>query len=95
MNKLRALLYQKELDSRMAEMVATKRSQVRSNNRNEKIRTYNFNQDRITDHRLKGVHYHNLQGFLENGQDLHELIEQLQSQTKIASLMEIVNKSCK
>ena len=52
MRLLRSRLYQAELDRRQADLAATRRSQVRTMDRSEKIRTYNFQQDRVTDHRL-------------------------------------------
>ncbi|XP_050307121.1 peptide chain release factor 1-like, mitochondrial [Anthonomus grandis grandis] len=92
MARLRALLYEKEMDSQMAHITATRKSQVRTRNRNEKIRTYNYNQDRITDHRLQGVHYHNLKAFMESGDVLGELIDKLERQSRINRLLEIVEK---
>lgn len=77
LQKLRALLYQKQLEAQAASEEVTRKSQVRSNFRSEKIRTYNFNQDRITDHRLQGSNLHNLKGFLEGGSALDGLINKL------------------
>ncbi|KAL1494278.1 hypothetical protein ABEB36_009902 [Hypothenemus hampei] len=92
MTRLRALLYQRELDKQTAQIIATRKSQVKSSNRNEKIRTYNYNQDRITDHRLHGVHCHNLKRFMKEGQDLENLILQIDRQFKINYLNEMINK---
>ncbi len=73
---LRARLYELKIREQQAEQDATRRAQVGSAERSEKIRTYNFPQSRITDHRI-GYTTHNLAGVL-NG-DLEDLIEQLAS----------------
>jgi len=53
MRLLRSRLYQQELERRQADLVAARRSQVSDVDRSQKIRTYNFQQDRVTDHRVK------------------------------------------
>jgi peptide chain release factor 1 len=74
MGVLRARLYDLELQKLTTERTDARRAQVGTGDRSEKIRTYNFPQSRITDHR---IHYttHRLEGVL--GGDLDEIIDQL------------------
>ena len=72
MNMLRAKLFEIEEEKKLNEISDTRKSQVGSGNRSEKIRTYNFPQSRITDHRV-GLTFHKLEMML-NG-DLDEMIE--------------------
>jgi peptide chain release factor 1 len=74
MSVLRARLLEAEQDRQAAERGEERRSQVGTGERSEKIRTYNFPDDRVTDHRV-GVTVHNLPGLLEG--DLDRLIEPL------------------
>jgi len=71
---LRAKLYDMEQERLDAERAAARRSQIRSGDRSEKIRTYNFPQNRVTDHRI-GLTLHNLADTLDG--DLDELVEAL------------------
>jgi peptide chain release factor 1 len=68
MSILRARLYDVAIEARQAEEDAARRSQVGRGERSEKIRTYNFPQSRVTDHRI-GVSSHNLPGVLDGGLD--------------------------
>jgi peptide chain release factor 1 len=69
MSILRARLYEIALSERQAEEDADRRAQVGSAERSEKIRTYNFPQSRVTDHRI-GVSSHNLPAILDGDIDM-------------------------
>lgn len=75
MRELRARLYNLEYQKRMSEIAAKRKTMVSSGDRSAKIRTYNFPQGRVTDHRINLTLY-NLQDVL-NG-NINEIIEKLQ-----------------
>lgn len=72
---LRSRLYEIELTKRQDEVGAQRRTMVRSGDRSEKIRTYNYPQGRVTDHRI-GYTVHNLPAIM-NG-EIEDVIENLQ-----------------
>jgi peptide chain release factor 1 len=74
MKVLRARLYEVALEEQQKAIASDRKSQVGSGDRSEKIRTYNFNQSRITDHRI-GLTLHRLQEVLDG--DLEEVVQSL------------------
>jgi peptide chain release factor 1 len=74
MSVLRTRLLDLERQKQEASITSTRRSQVGTGERAEKIRTYNYPQDRISDHRID-VTVHNLPGFMDG--DIDRLIDQL------------------
>jgi peptide chain release factor 1 len=74
MSILRARLYEMELERQRQQVEATRRSQVGTGERSEKIRTYNYPQSRVTDHRINISNY-NLPAVMEG--DIDEFIEEL------------------
>lgn len=76
MSVLRSRLLQQKIDEENAKLASERRSLIGSGDRSEKIRTYNFPQDRITDHRI-GYSRSNIPAAM-NGQ-IDDLVEQLQS----------------
>ena len=77
MSILRARLYEMEMEKQQSELDANRRSQVGSGERSEKIRTYNYPQSRVTDHRIN-VSSYNLAGVMEG--DLDMFIDELSLQ---------------
>jgi len=71
---LRTRIYDMEMAKRKAEEAALRKSMVSTGDRSAKIRTYNYPQGRVTDHRI-GLTIYNLQGIMDG--DLNEIIEQL------------------
>jgi peptide chain release factor 1 len=82
---LRARLYEMEQRKQEEELVQARRSQVGSGERAEKIRTYNFPQDRVTDHRI-GLTLHGLERILDG--DLDPILEALASEEQAKRLDE-------
>jgi peptide chain release factor 1 len=74
MKMLRSKLYEAKLSEQTASTAATRKSMIKSGDRSDKIRTYNFPQNRITDHRI-GLTLYNLAGIVDG--DLDELIEKI------------------
>lgn len=87
MTVLRARLFDIEQRKQQDEITRERRSQVGGGERSEKIRTYNFPQNRITDHRI-GMTLHNLPATLEG--DLDELIDALATDERAKQLEEAV-----
>jgi peptide chain release factor 1 len=83
MSILRARLYEIEMERRQAEEEAARRAQVGTAERAEKIRTYNFPQSRVTDHRI-GISSHNLPAVLDGGIDV--FIDELSTRDEAARL---------
>lgn len=87
MKVLRARLYELELEKQQKEISTARKSMVRSGDRSEKIRTYNWPQNRVTDHRLEGEQKnYNLNEVIEG--NLLPIIQNLQ----IAKQTELLNK---
>ncbi len=93
-NKAKALgllsskIYDIEKQKQEMEKASERKSLVGTGDRSEKIRTYNFPQGRITDHRIKFTQ-HNIENFLDG--DLTEMIDSLKAQNNAEKLLEIEN----
>ena len=86
---LRAKLYDLELQKQHDEEAELRRSQIGTGDRSEKIRTYNFPQSRVTDHRI-GLTTHNIEGILDG--DLEEMISSLIAADQAAKLAKMENR---
>ena len=83
MKVLRSRLYEQELEKRDKELSDKRRQMVKSGDRSDKIRTYNFPQNRLTDHRI-GLTLYNLSDVMEG--DLDEIIDKLKTADRAEKL---------
>uniref|UniRef100_T1GQF8 Prokaryotic-type class I peptide chain release factors domain-containing protein n=1 Tax=Megaselia scalaris TaxID=36166 RepID=T1GQF8_MEGSC len=91
--KLKEKLFQQQYEAQVASTHATRKSQKGTSNRNEKIRTYNYVQDRITDHRLEnGGTVHNLKDFLAGGHGMVAMNRRLVDESRLRDLWEIIEE---
>jgi len=75
MEVLRAKLYEMQRSSAAGDLITERRQQIGTGDRSEKIRTYNFPEDRVTDHRINKK-WHNIEKILDGGLD--EIVEAFQ-----------------
>jgi len=86
MKVLRARLYEIEMEKQEKERAMTRKTQVGTGDRSEKIRTYNFPQNRVTDHRI-GLTLHKLDRVLDG--EIDEIIESLITHFQTEKLKEL------
>ncbi|NXT46563.1 RF1ML factor, partial [Pluvianellus socialis] len=92
MQMLSAKLYNAKLEEETKKRNSVRKIQVGTKGRSEKIRTYNFPQDRITDHRIsRSVHH--IERFMLGEEMLDEMIQTLREYADYESLMEIISES--
>ena len=84
MKRLKAMLVEAELEKRAAAQAADRKLQVGSGDRSQRIRTYNFPQGRITDHRVEGLTLYDLPNVLQG--DLDALVDRLASEHQADAL---------
>ena len=88
MRVLRSRLYEMEMRRQQEAIAKDRRSQVGTGERSEKIRTYNFKENRITDHRVPGLTIHRLAEVLNSG-DLAELLDNVTTYYQTEKLKEV------
>jgi len=84
MKRLKAMLVEAELEKRAAAQAADRKLQVGSGDRSQRIRTYNYPQGRITDHRVEGLTLYDLPNVMQG--DLDALLERLASEHQADAL---------
>jgi peptide chain release factor 1 len=90
MKVLRSRIYELETKKQIDEISSARKSMVRSGDRSEKIRTYNYPQNRVTDHRLEGdAKNYSLREIIDG--DLDEVIENLKMAERAEILMAGIN----
>ena len=89
MKRLKAMLVEAEIERREAAQAADRKLQVGSGDRSQRIRTYNFPQGRITDHRVEGLTLYDLPNVLEGALD--SLIDRLAREAQADALARLTD----
>ena len=91
MKRLKAMLVEADIARREAAQAQDRKLQVGSGDRSQRIRTYNFPQGRITDHRVEGLTLYDLPHVLEGYLDA--LVERLQSEHQADELARLTDNA--
>ncbi|MGV8942665.1 peptide chain release factor 1 [Thermomonas sp.] len=91
MKRLQSMLVEAEIEKRAAATAADRKLQVGSGDRSQRIRTYNFPQGRITDHRVEGLTLYDLPNIVEG--DLDGLVLRLQQEQQAEALAQLARES--
>ncbi len=91
MKRLKAQLLDAERSKQAAAQAESRRLQVGSGDRSQRIRTYNFPQGRITDHRVEGLTLYDLPNIIEG--DLDALVGRLQHEHQVDELARLAEGS--
>ncbi|XP_049426298.1 peptide chain release factor 1, mitochondrial isoform X1 [Epinephelus fuscoguttatus] len=93
MRVLRARLYQSMMGRETEQRHTARKQQVGTRSQSERIRTYNFSQDRVTDHRT-GYTTRDIKEFMRGGEALQDLISDVLEHAEREALLELVESSC-
>ena len=91
MKRLQAMLVEAEIEKRAAATAADRKLQVGSGDRSQRIRTYNYPQGRITDHRVEGLTLYDLPNILEG--ELDALVGRLQQERQAEELARLAQEA--
>uniref|UniRef100_A0A3B3ZTV0 Prokaryotic-type class I peptide chain release factors domain-containing protein n=1 Tax=Periophthalmus magnuspinnatus TaxID=409849 RepID=A0A3B3ZTV0_9GOBI len=94
MRMLKARLYQSIMGKEVEQRHTARKQQVGSRSQSERIRTYNFSQDRVTDHRT-GYTTRDIKEFMRGGEALDDLILNVLEHAETEALLELVEQSLK
>jgi len=92
MQKLRAKMYQQKYEQQLNMQQSSRKIQIGTSGRSEKIRTYNYSQDRISDHRLEH-NFHDMTEFLKGGNGLDTMLGELAAELQKEILLETITQS--
>ncbi|KAM9334212.1 peptide chain release factor 1, mitochondrial [Symphorus nematophorus] len=92
MRMLRARLYQSMMGKETEQRGTARKQQVGTRSQSDRIRTYNFSQDRVTDHR-NGYVTRDIKEFMRGGEALHDLISDVLKHAEMEALLEVVESS--
>lgn len=88
MRMLKAKLHQQNVDEDLSQMQSVRKLQVGARAQSDRIRTFNFNQDRVTDHRIS-YEVRDIKEFLNGEELLDDLIQRLQESADLDALLEV------
>ncbi|KAM9319944.1 peptide chain release factor 1, mitochondrial [Gastrophryne carolinensis] len=92
MRMLRAKLFEQNLNQELSQRQSARKLQIGTRDQSDRIRSYNFTQDRVTDHRIS-YESRNLKEFLNGEELLDELIEKLQQSAAAEALLEVIENN--
>ncbi|XP_017757503.1 PREDICTED: peptide chain release factor 1 [Eufriesea mexicana] len=92
LTKLRTILYEEYIDEQASFSNKIRKKQMGKRLRNEKIRTYNYLQNRVTDHRITDGTIYNLREFMINGAVLEKFEDKLYKDLQLKTLQEIIEE---
>ncbi|XP_077153423.1 peptide chain release factor 1, mitochondrial isoform X1 [Ranitomeya variabilis] len=91
MKMLRAKLHEHNVKDEVSQRQSSRKLQVGTRDQSDRIRTYNFTQDRLTDHRIS-YEIRNLREFLNGGELLDDLMDKIHNAADAESLLEVIKR---